>query len=179
MRITAKASRIVAKLLRADDGAAAVEFALVAVPFLALLFAILQTALVFFATQTLDAAVQSSGRLIMTGQAQTANYTAANFKTAVCNRIVSIFDCPGKMYVNVRTFTNFGSASTSAPYNGSGQLDTTAMSYSPGSAGSVVVVQLYYQLPIYMSLLNSAMSNQSGNNRLLISTAVFQNEPYQ
>ena len=58
-----------------EDGAAAVEFAIVVAPFLALLFAILETALVFFAGQTLETAVSDSARLILTGQAQTASFS--------------------------------------------------------------------------------------------------------
>ena len=50
-------TRVARRFARQQDGAAAVEFALVAVPFLALMFAILETALVFFAGQTLEAAV--------------------------------------------------------------------------------------------------------------------------
>ncbi len=42
------------------NGAAAVEFALVAVPFLALTFAMMETAFVFFAGQTLEAAAADS-----------------------------------------------------------------------------------------------------------------------
>ena len=53
----------------------------VALPFLALTFAILETALVFFAGQTLEAAAAESGRLIMTGQAQTQHFDKAAFKT--------------------------------------------------------------------------------------------------
>jgi Flp pilus assembly protein TadG len=41
-------SRVVRRLLHREDGVAAVEFALVAAPFLALMFAIIETALVFF-----------------------------------------------------------------------------------------------------------------------------------
>jgi hypothetical protein len=37
-----------------------------------------------------------------------------------------------------------------------------------------VVVRLFYQWPIYVSLLQ----NMSGNKRLLIATAAFRNEPY-
>jgi hypothetical protein len=37
-----------------------------------------------------------------------------------------------------------------------------------------VVVRLFYKWPIYVSLLQ----NMSGNNRLLIATAAFRNEPY-
>jgi Flp pilus assembly protein TadG len=67
--------------VRRQDGSAAVAFSLIALPFLALMFAIIETALVFFAGQTLEAAVSSAGRLVMTGQAQNAGYTASDFNT--------------------------------------------------------------------------------------------------
>jgi hypothetical protein len=51
--------------------------------------------------------------------------------------------------------------------------------YQPGGPGDIVVVSLYYQWPIYVRLLNGNLSNQNGNNRLLIATAAFRNEPYQ
>ena len=60
-----------------EDGAAAVEFALIATPFLALTFAIMETAGVFFAGQALETATADSARLIMTGQAQTQGFTQA------------------------------------------------------------------------------------------------------
>ena len=53
------------------------------------------------------------------------------------------------------------------------------MGYTPGGPGDIVVVTLYYQWPIYVSLLSNNLSNLSGNNRLLVATAVFRNEPYQ
>ncbi len=46
----------------------AVEFAILAFPFLALLFAVMQTALIFFAQQTLETAAADSARLVLTGQ---------------------------------------------------------------------------------------------------------------
>jgi Flp pilus assembly protein TadG len=55
------------RFVRQQDGSVAVEFSLVAIPFLGLTFAILETALVFFAGQTLETAVTDSARLIMTG----------------------------------------------------------------------------------------------------------------
>ena len=76
-----------AGFVRQQDGAAAVEFGLVAAPFLALIFAIMETAIVFFAGQTLETAVADSARLIMTGQAQTQGFDQAAFKNAVCAKI--------------------------------------------------------------------------------------------
>ena len=171
-------ARLARRFARQNDGAAAVEFALVATPFLALVFAIMETALVFFAGQTLEAAVTNSSRLILTGQAQTAGLTQATFKNKVCEQIVGLFDCAGGLHVNVRTYTSFSAASTTPPYN-NGQLDTSQMQYQPGGPGDVVVVSLYYQWPIYVSLLSNNLANQNGNNRLLIATAAFRNEPYQ
>ena len=67
--------------IRQQDGAAAIEFGLVAAPFLALVFAIMETAIVFFAGQALETAAADSARLIMTGQAQTQGFDQAKFKT--------------------------------------------------------------------------------------------------
>src|ERR1700749_4204047 len=70
--------------LRCRGGATAVEFALVAAPFIALLVAILQTALVFFAARVLDEVTEEASRYIMTGQAQTANVTQSGFANYIC-----------------------------------------------------------------------------------------------
>ncbi len=169
--------RAARRFLHQADGAAAVEFALVGLPFLALIFAIIETAMVFFAGQALQTATTNVGRLILTGQAQAAGYTASTFKDAVCNQIAPIFNCTSGVYVSVQTYSSFASASTTAPTI-NGQLDTSNLPFSMGGPNDVVVVQLYYLWPIYVSLLDANLVNQSGNSRLLVGTAVFQNEPY-
>jgi Flp pilus assembly protein TadG len=174
-----RASEIVrrrfARFARKQDGAAAVEFALVALPFFALTFAILETALVFFANQTLQAAAADSGRLIMTGQAQTASYSASDFKTQVCNRIYGLFDCTSSMTVDVKTYSTFGSVSNTPPVT-NGQFNSGNTGYALGGPGCIQVVTLYYQWPIYVPLLK--LSNLSNNSYLLQATSVFKNEPY-
>src|ERR1044072_2920153 len=80
------------RFARGDDGIAAVEFGIVAAPFLALISPIMETAVVFFASQTLETAVADSARLIMTGQAQQSSFTQAQFKSAVCAKIIGLFD---------------------------------------------------------------------------------------
>src|SRR6185312_8641372 len=108
-------SRLARRFVRQQDGAVAVEFSLVAIPFLGLTFAILETALVFFAGQTLETAVTDSARLIMTGQAQDKAWTKDDFKTEVCGRIHGLFDCAGGVYVDVKTFDNFASINNDLP----------------------------------------------------------------
>jgi Flp pilus assembly protein TadG len=174
----ARGARFLRRFARAQDGSTAVEFALVAAPFLGLLFAIMETAFVFFAGQSLEYAVAQAGRLVMTGQADAAGYDQAAFKNAVCARVVALFDCQNKLYANVQTYTTFSAASTTPPYQ-NGQLDTTKMNYQPGNPGDIIVVSLYYQWPLYVSLISNALANQNGSNRLLIATSTFRNEPYK
>jgi len=165
--------RAMRRLGRKQDGAAAVEFGMVAAPFLFLVFAILETAIVLFAGQTLETAVSDSSRLIMTGQAQTKGLNQATFKTAVCARIFGLFDCANGVFVDVKTYANFGSVDLSPPLDASGNFQVN-QTYQPGGPGDIVVVRLFYQWPIYLSLLQ----NMAGNKRLLVATAAFRNEPY-
>lgn len=174
-------SRRARGFLRRQEGAAAVEFGLIALPFLALIFAILETALVFFANQTLEVAATDAARLIMTGQAQSAGYNQSTFKSqVVCNLLqsgVSLFDCANGVQVDVKTYTSFNSISSAPPVT-NGQLNTANMGYTPGAAGEIVVVRLYYQWPIYVTLLGNNLDNLNGGKRLLVATSVFRNEPF-
>jgi len=169
--------RVVRRFARQQGGAAAVEFALVAVPFLALTFAILETALVFFAGQTLETAVTDASRLILTGQAQTANYTQADFKNAVCARVYGLFDCAGGIYVDVKNYSSFSSINNTPPVN-NGTFDSSKVAYQLAGPNCIQVVTVYYQWPIYVTMLGNNLANLSGNKRLLAATAVFRNEPY-
>jgi Flp pilus assembly protein TadG len=170
--------RTVRRFARGEDGIAAVEFGIVAAPFLALMFAIMETALVFFASQTLETAVADSARLIMTGQAQQQGFTEAQFKTAVCSKILGLFDCASGLKIDVKTYNNFSAISGAKPIDANGNLQTN-FGYSPGAAGDIVVVRLMYEWPIYVSLLGFNLADMSGNKRLIIATAAFRNEPYQ
>src|SRR5574337_393171 len=100
----------VRRFLRRQDGTAAIEFGMVALPFFGLMFAILETALVFFAGQSLEAAVSEAGRQVMTGQVQNAGYSQDDYKKyVVCAYLksgVSLFDCANSVYVNVQTYAD-------------------------------------------------------------------------
>jgi Flp pilus assembly protein TadG len=159
---------------------AAVEFGLVAAPFFALLMALFQTALVFFAGRVLDVTTLQASRYILTGQAQNSSYTQTQFATYVCNNTFALFTCANLM-VNVNTYNSFSSAVTSAPtltFNKKTGAVTNTWSYSPGGPNDIVVVQVMYQWPVIGGPLGFTLSNLSNGDRLLMSTAVFKNEPY-
>lgn len=170
-------ARTARRFIRHRKASAAIEFAFIALPFLALTFAIMETALVFFAGQTLETAVADAGRLIMTGQAQNGGFSQDDFKKAVCGDVTSaLLDC-NNIYVSVTNYSSFSAINETPPVN-NGQFDATKMNYSPGGPNCIVAVQVYYQWPIYVSLLSDNLSTLSGNYRLLAATSVFRNEPY-
>jgi Flp pilus assembly protein TadG len=162
---------------RNSRGSAAVEFALVAPVFFALLFAIIETAIVFFAGQVLETVTQDSARMIMTGQAQTGGYSQGQFKDYVCGRVSVLFDCANGIYVDVQSYPAFTNVSITDPINGSKNFIAT-MQYSPGGPGDIVVVRLFYQWPLFVTGLGYNIANLSGSKRLLAATAAFRNEPY-
>src|ERR1700761_2902024 len=127
----------------ARQGTTAVEFALIAPAFIALLIAVLQTAVFLFAQSSLQTAAVQAGRLFMTGQAQTVSQSS--FKTQICqNYLPPVFVC-NSLIVVVQAYSSFASANTGAPalYNSQGQAVST-WAYTPGSPGQIMVVQLVY-----------------------------------
>lgn len=167
---------LVRRFVRRDDGAVAVEFSLVMLPFLTLMFIIAETGLVFFAGQTLETAAADSARLIMTGQADTQKLDQTTFKNAVCARIYGLFDCTNGMYVDVKAYAPGDAISNTISYDGSGKPVT---SYQPGNPGDIVVVRLIYKWPIVVPLVQQFLSDPSTSVRTLVATIAFRNEPYK
>jgi Flp pilus assembly protein TadG len=168
---------LINRFIRQDGATTTVEFGLLAAPFIAALFAILQTALVFFAGQTLETAAAVSARLVFTGQAQTNGWSAAQFKQQVCDQIHGIFNCNNGVYVDVETYSSFSAVSLGLPVS-NGVFNSSAMGYNPGGPGDIVMLRLYYKYPVFINLLGFNLSNLSGGFELLAATAVFKNEPY-
>ena len=169
--------RAAQRFARRQDGATALEFAIVGAPFLALLFAIIETAMVYFAGQVLEAATTDSTRLIMTGQAQTQGWNESQFKQTVCSRL-ALFDC-ANLYLDIREFPMGTSISIGSPIT-QGKIDPTKISYTagaatPGAPGNILVVTAYYPWPIYAAM---TLANMSGGTRLLTATSVLRIEPY-
>ena len=172
---------------RDQRAAVAVEFALLALPFFTIIGAILETALVFFAGQVLESAVHDSSRLLRTGQAQSANFDAGDYRAAICDGLYGLFDCnSGRMLVRVEVLDGFSDASSviSPPVASGCSTDpddcawTTAETFDAGVGSSIVIVQAYYKWPTLLNLPWFNLANQAGGDRLLSGIRVFRNEPF-
>ncbi|MHB1102269.1 MAG: TadE/TadG family type IV pilus assembly protein [Devosia sp.] len=173
-------------MARNESAATAVEFGILALPFFTIIFAILETASVFFAGQILDSAVNDSSRLIRTGQAQTAGYTGDDYRDAICEGLYGLFDCTdtSKLRIKVTTISDFASAAPSTPIDPSCYVSgtncnlTVAQTYEPGVGSSVVLVEAYYKWPTVVNLPLFNFATMEDGTRLLAAVRVFRNEPF-
>ncbi|SDJ06534.1 MULTISPECIES: TadE/TadG family type IV pilus assembly protein [Bradyrhizobium] len=180
----APAGNILRRFRRNHRGSAVVEFALVAPIFFGLLFAIIELALVFFASQMLETVTQDSARTIMTGQAQNGQVTGcstpctqAQFKDLVCSKITMMFDCVNGISIDVQSYSAFGSVNIASPIDASKNF-VAPNNYLTGGPNDIVVVRIFYKWPLVVTGLGFNIANLSGSKRLLTATAAFQNEPY-
>jgi Flp pilus assembly protein TadG len=185
----ASVGNLLRRFRRNRSASAAVEFALVAPVFFALLFAIIETAIIFFAGQVLETMTQNSARVLLTGQAQNGLVpicgvsgqatacTQATFNNYVCSQIPALFTC-GNLFVDVESYpAGFSGITINSQIDGSGNFINN-MQYNPGVACSTVVVRLFYQWPLFVTGLGYNIANLTGSKRLLSATAAFRNEPY-
>lgn len=164
---------------RARDGATAVEFALIAAPFLALMFGVLELGMVFMVSTTLDNATEAAARKIRTGEFQTAGGgSAATFKNAICDNMTWLgASCSSKLQVDVRTFTKFANVALTDPVT-NGAFDSTKTTFVPGNGEDIVVVRAYYEWTLVTPMMNAGLASLGGTKRLIYSTVTFRNEPY-
>lgn len=152
------------------------EFALVGPIFVALLLVMIQSGVVFFIQQVLQTATTEAARLIMTGQAQAEALTSSQFQKRVCDAAGALVDC-SRLSANVQTFSSFSSMSQPNPIQ-NGSFTGNGLNFDIGGSGDIVLVQVFYQLPVIAAPFGLSLANISGNTRVLMATSVFRNEPF-
>lgn len=170
-------------------GAAAVEFAMVAAPFVFMLFGIFETMMIFFVQTTLEAAIAEEARKIRTGQAQStsAPISKTQFKANVCARMMGLADCNNRLFVQVQNQPSTGTLPT--PWADGTLTPGSAADepYETTAANAIVVVRGYYVWPLMTPGISNAMRNFSDSspggalgsyNRIIAATSAFRNEPF-
>jgi Flp pilus assembly protein TadG len=165
-----------ARFRRDETGATAVEFALVAAPFLFMLFAVIELALVFVLDSALENAVMETGRLVRTGQAQAMTQT--QFADSVCQRMTMFAaDCPDRIAIDVRVLPRFGGQPLPDPMAG-GEFSTTGLVFQTGGPRQIVVVTTWYRQPLITPMMNQVLSRLGNGIVVLTATSAFRNEPF-
>ncbi|MGO4672229.1 TadE/TadG family type IV pilus assembly protein [Bosea sp. 2YAB26] len=174
-----------------QSGATAVEFGIVAMPFLMLVFTTIETALMLWTNQVLADAVTQASRTLLTGESVAIYSTPSNplphdaktsteaFRREVCARAPALIDCE-KLRVDVRGYGTPMDARTDLaarnPLSGT-TLDTSGFSYNQPGRGQTVVVRAALRYSLYLTGWADSLTNIDGGERALFSVATFRSEP--
>lgn len=170
------------------DGATAIEFAILALPFFVIVFASIETFVAFTAEQLLASATDTMARKIRTGEIR-STMTVQDYRTAFCEEIKVMMPCstdeiktPTKLFLDVRSFDKFSDIPAPVALSGT-DLDTKSFKFAPGGKKSINIVRAYYRWDVITDLVRPLIANVkaadgSNQNYLMVATAVIQNEDY-
>ena len=163
------------------DGATALEFGLLAIPFFMLIFGILELAVILFLSASMTHSVGEAGRQIRVGNFQACGGDPADkFKELVCNNMASLGDCSERLTVDVKTGPNFQSIVLPDPPDAedtesgapNGTVDTT-------KGGDPVVARAVYYYSLALPAQLTRLETEKGTGiRELVSSTAFRNEPF-
>lgn len=172
-------SKTIGRFQADRSGATAIEFSMLAVPFFALMFAILESCLSFTAQQLLANVSDEVARDVRTGRLQGAAANEATIKGRICAKLdILVADgCP-ELEVDLQAYARFADVPKTIAYKSNGDIDTSGFTVNPGPSLSINSIRVFYRWPILMNMMQSYMSNIPGNKMLLYSTATWRNEPF-
>lgn len=159
-------------------GATAVEFALIAGPFIWLLIGLVELALYFTTASLMAEAANVGARMIRTGQIEQNADPEQAFIDAVCDRAAVFIPCEDIQYQVTRVPNGqFQSADNFQPtMDDDGNL--TGQGYEQGSESSVMIVRVGYRFPFLTPLIGGLLADGPRQTRLILNTIVMKSEPY-
>lgn len=177
-----KPVKIIKRFKKDEEGVTAVEFALVGPPFFLLVFAIIESSILFFANQYLETVIDDVARLYRTGQITNIS-TAADLKAEMCRRIVALFDC-NRVFINLDTADQFSDlppppqSNNSSNINADGEYEP-AENFDPNICPlQVLRLNASYEWPIYTNYASPLVSEGLNDNALISVTAVVRTEDF-
>lgn len=194
-----KRRSIFRRFCKSDDGAAAIEFAILAVPYFMVVFAIVETFIAYTGEQLVSNATENLSRKLRTGQittiaGRTTYMDRTAFRRAFCEEVSVLIKCsaaeisnPDKLLIDLKSYTAFSAMPTALPTKTTekfSDLDVSGFSYSPGGAGTLNMLRVYYRWQVITDIVRPYITNirpsdgSMPSHFLIVATAVFQNEAY-
>lgn len=168
--------------VRARSGAGAVEFALLAVPFLLLLCVIVEAAMMTLSQQTLDSAVDRATRALRTGAFQDAadgNDPAGRLRRVMCGGAAVLFRCQD-LKLDVTRGSSFAAVRPAEPYDSRRKewAQSFGSTFQCPQGGDIVALRAAVPVLRLFNALDFTRHPMGANSQLLVATAVFSTEPY-
>jgi Flp pilus assembly protein TadG len=180
------------RLLGADDGVAAVEFAMVGPVFFAMMIGTIELCLVMFVNIGIEAAVRDGARYGITGSAPDGTTREEQLRNIIADRTVGLVDM-ATVQITTKVYPSFTAVGQPEPFvdaNGNGQWDSGEAftdvngnsAWDPdggtpgmGGAGEIVLYTISYGLPFIAPLSEKLFDVQVLN---LATRIVVRNEPW-
>lgn len=169
------------RFARNADGAVAIEFAALIIPFCLLVFAVLESCISFAAQQVLSNATDDVARQFRTGQIRQADLDTDPFLVSrtICAKleILVASGCP-ELEIDLKSYATFKEAADKRIAFKNNDIDTTGFSIVPGPSGSKNQLRVFYRWPVMTDFMRKSMSNLRNGKTLLYATVTWQNEPF-
>jgi Flp pilus assembly protein TadG len=161
-RLFTRNSSVGRRLHKNEDGGAAVEFALLALPFFALTFSVIELGIFFFASRYLEDGVFNAGRKALT-QNLSSTASCTDFRDKIRNNLGSWMD-PAKLVISVKVLTSFTATSP--------VLDLANASCTMGATNQTLLVEVAYPYPFSAFRIMTATPGSGINPMLRAATAL-------
>ena len=167
-------------LLNDENGTTAVEFGIVAMPFLLFILGIMGMGLYYLALISLEHGVETAARKIRTGEAEKSALTVGGFTNLICEAATGI-DC-SKVTVIIKSKKTWSEITPPNCLTNGGQTPSSGnagdlVSDQSGSANQVVLITACYRWSLADSFKLLDLFSTSGPTIIQAATA-FKSEPY-
>jgi Flp pilus assembly protein TadG len=176
---------LLARFVGNRKGTTVIEFAVLAIPFALLVFAILESCISFAAQQLLMNVTDEVARQVRTGQLKATDLTDVKLRELICAKLsIMVGDScndPNNHYLafDLETYSTFAAAAqVRTKKTADNDLDETDFGVHPGGPLTKNMLRVYYKWPVMTDFMARTMSDLKGGRKLLFATVTWQNEPF-
>lgn len=171
-------------------GATAVEFALIATPFLIFVFGIMTVGAQYMTAHLLEAGLETTARKLRTGEAQKAGLTLNQFRKMYCDAAGFMITCDEHLVIHINGGAQFADLPTVRCLTQDGRLTPSpggagdSVTTRAGDASRAVKVNVCYEWKMGVSLWATVWrlldpSFVNSGRLILTATTAFRSEPFE
>jgi Flp pilus assembly pilin Flp len=162
-------------------GSTAIEFAIVAPIFLALMFSTFELGWFYFVNSSVDAAATNAARILRTGQADSVS-KGEFFHLVVCPKVKFLGNCASRLTVEVKKFDNFAAltAASNEPFvcRDASESDIDNIKYDPSEELAIYRVRLCYLYDTLNPTIGMSLAENDLGQKKVTATYILRAEPY-
>lgn len=165
------------RFVKDTEAVAAVEFGIIIVPLMVLLFAIIEYGMMFFVNAVLENSVDEYSRIVRTGQAAESSMGLSAAKSEICSNMMALFSCQENLHLIVSVVTDISSVTSVNAFDVDGEFKDVDV-YDIGEGKDYILVQAYLPWKSFFRSLGASVRMTSDDAFILGAVQLFRNEPF-